>query len=209
LSSDDFIENILVNKIGTKKLVIGYDHKFGRNRSGSFDELKKNGPKYGFEVEEIPEQDVDHVAVSSTKIRKALETGNIEKASKYLDRHYDVYGKVTNGDKIGRTLGFPTANIEVAFEHKLIPADGIYAVEVDVLDKSWKGMLNIGYRPTVHGSYKVMEVHIFNFDHDIYDHDIKVFFHKRIRDEVKFSGLPELKAQLAKDEKTVRSYFNI
>jgi riboflavin kinase/FMN adenylyltransferase len=209
LSSDDFIENILVNKIGTKKLVIGYDHKFGRNRSGSFEELKKNGPKYGFEVEEIPEQDVDHVAVSSTKIRKALETGNIEKANKYLDRHYDVYGKVTNGDKIGRTLGFPTANIEVAFEHKLIPADGIYAVEVDVLDKSWKGMLNIGYRPTVHGSYKVMEVHIFNFDHDIYDHDIKVFFHKRIRDEVKFSGLPELKAQLAKDEKTVRSYFNI
>lgn len=209
MSSDDFIENILVKQIGTKKLVIGYDHKFGKNRSGSFDELKKNGPKYGFEVEEIPEQDIDHVAVSSTKIREALVSGNVDKANLYLDRYYEVNGHVMDGDKIGRTIGFPTANISVDFEQKLIPADGIYAVKVDVMNATYNGMLNIGYRPTVEGRRKVMEVHIFDFSENIYGAEIRVIFHKRIRDEIKFDGIDALKHQLEKDEQTVRNYFNV
>ena len=200
LSSEQFIKDILVNKLGTKKLVIGYDHRFGKNRSGSFEELKKDGPIYGFEVEEIPKQMVDNKAVSSTKIRKALFEGRVEIANEYLGRPFCVHGRVIEGDKIGRTLDFPTANIEVGFDHKLIPAEGIYAVKVKVNQTHFKGMLNIGFRPTFGGIQKRIEVNIFNFDQNIYGEEIVVEFYRKIRSEIKFENLGALKSQLQSDK---------
>jgi riboflavin kinase/FMN adenylyltransferase len=198
--SEAFIKDILVDKIGVKKLVIGYDHRFGKNRSGQFDVLKKDAPVYGFEVEEIPKQMIENNAVSSTKIRRALLEGRIEIADEYLGRPYSIHGKVVEGDKIGRTIGFPTANIEVLFKHKLIPAEGVFAVRVKVLGKAYRGMLNIGYRPTFNGTKKRMEVHIFDFDKEIYDEEITVGFYRKIRSEMKFQNAEELKAQLADDK---------
>lgn len=200
LSSEEFIKDILVDRIGTKKLVIGYDHKFGKNRSGSFEELKKDAPIYGFEVEEIPKQMIENNAVSSTKIRKALKDGAVEKANEYLGRPFCINGKVIEGDKIGRKMSFPTANIKVTFKHKLIPSEGIYAVKVQLKDERFEGMLNIGYRPTFGGTQKRVEVNIFDFDRDIYGEDITVEFYKKIRSEVKFESIEVLKAQLHKDK---------
>ncbi len=200
-SSEEFIKNILVDKIGTKKLVIGYDHKFGKNRSGSFEELKKDGPIYGFEVEEIPKQMIENNAVSSTKIRKALTAGNIDIANEFLGRPYCLHGKIIEGDKIGRTMDFPTANIEVIFKHKLIPAEGIYAVKVMLEDVYFKGMLNIGYRPTFGGTQKRVEVNIFDFSEDIYGKEIMIEFYHKIRSEIKFENVGALKSQLQSDKK--------
>jgi len=200
LSSEEFIKDILVEKIGTKKLVIGYDHKFGKNRSGSFEELRKDGPIYGFEVEEIPKQMIENNAVSSTKIRKALSDGHIEIANEYLGRPFCIHGKVIEGDKIGRTIDFPTANVEVIFKHKLIPAEGIYAVKVELNNKAYKGMLNIGFRPTFGGTQKRMEVNIFDFNQDIYGDEILVEFYHKIRSEIKFQNVGALKAQLQRDK---------
>jgi len=200
MDSEEFIRNILVNKIGTKKLVIGYDHRFGKNRSGSFEELKKNAPVYGFEVEEIPKQMIENNAVSSTKIRRALSEGRIEVADEYLGRPYSIQGKVIEGDKIGRTIDFPTANIEVIFKHKLIPSEGIFAVKIIVDDAYYNGMLNIGYRPTFGGTQKRMEVHIFDFDQNIYGKEITIEFYDKIRSEIKFQNVGALKAQLTQDK---------
>src|SRR5690606_12286379 len=161
LSSEAFISKILVNTIGTKKLVIGYDHHFGKNREGSFTELKANGPQYGFEVEEISRQDVDNIAVSSTIIRKALEEGDIETATPLLGKPYSITGRVVVGDKLGRILGFPTANIEIDTQFKLIPADGIYAVTVQHENQIYKGMMYIGNRPTINGIKRNLEVNLF------------------------------------------------
>ncbi len=204
LSSEDFVRQILVEKIGTKKLVIGYDHRFGKDRMGSFKELKEDGHLFGFEVEEIPEQDVDHIAVSSTKIRTALEEGDIKTANKYLGRSYQVSGIVVKGSGIGRNIGFPTANINPLFELKLIPADGIYAVKVLRNKQIYGGMLNIGYRPTVDGKKKVIEVNIFDFDDDLYGEVITLEFVKKTREEVKFNSLEELVFQLNKDRTDIR-----
>lgn len=199
-SSQDFIKKILVEKIGTKKLVIGYDHRFGKNREGSFEHLKANASKYGFEVEEISRQDVENVAVSSTKIRTALFEGDVSTATHLLGRPYELHGRVVKGEKIGRFIGFPTANIEVEFKHKLIPADGSYAVTVRRNQSLLKGMLNIGYRPTVGGKIRTIEVNIFNFNEDIYGENIAIDFIDRIRDEMPFDDIEALKAQLEKDK---------
>lgn len=204
MSSEEFIFDILVNKIGTKKLVIGYDHRFGKNRSGSFEELKKDGPVYGFEVEEIPKQMIENNAVSSTKIRRALSEGRIEIADEYLGRPYTIIGKVIEGDKIGRTINFPTANIEVIFKHKLIPAEGIFAVRVTINGRCHNGMLNIGYRPTFGGTQKRMEVHIFDFDQNIYGQKITLEFYSKIRSEIKFQNVGALKAQLNMDKEAAQ-----
>jgi len=201
LSSEEFIKDILVDRIGTKKLVIGYDHKFGKNRSGSFEELKKDAPIYGFEVEEIPKQMIENNAVSSTKIRRALSAGSIDIANEYLGRPFCLHGKVIEGDKIGRTMDFPTANIDVIFNHKLIPSEGIYAVKVNVDKECFKGMLNIGFRPTFGGTQKRVEVNIFDFNRDIYGNEIMVEFYHKIRSEIKFQNVGALKAQLHKDKK--------
>jgi len=199
-SSEEFITNILVDKIGTKKLVIGYDHHYGKNREGSFEQLKLNGPKYGFDVEEIPRQDVDHVVVSSSKIRKALETADLETTTHLLGRPYGITGRVVKGDKIGRLMGFPTANLEIDSKHKLVPADGIYAVTVEYEHTVFGGMLYIGYRPTIDGAKKSIEVNIFDFDQDIYGESLSIKFHKLIRGDSKFNDLEELKEQLKKDK---------
>lgn len=201
LSSEEFIKDILVDKIGTKKLVIGYDHKFGKNRSGSFEELKKDAPVYGFEVEEIPKQMIENNAVSSTKIRKALTTGDVDIANEYLGRPFCINGKVIEGEKIGRTMDFPTANIDVIFNYKLIPSEGIYAVKVLVNNEYFGGMLNIGYRPTFGGTQKRVEVNIFDFDRDIYGQEIRVEFFHKIRSEIKFQNIGALKEQLHSDKK--------
>lgn len=200
LTSEEFITQVLVETIGTKKLVIGHDHHFGKNREGSFEQLKLNGPKYGFEVEEISRQDVDHVGVSSTKIRHALAHGDIETATHFLGHPYGITGRVVMGDKLGRILGFPTANIEIDTFYKLIPADGIYAVTVAYAHQDLKGMLYIGNRPTVNGVKQNIEVNIFDFEKDIYGDALTIFFHSLIRSDIKFNDLEELKKQLHLDK---------
>ena len=201
LSSSSFIQSILVDKIGTKKLVIGFNHRFGKNREGSFAELRKNATLYGFEVEEIPKQEIDHLSISSTKIRKALESGRVEISNEYLGRPYDLNGIVIRGDQMGRKLGFPTANIRIDFQQKLIPADGIYAVQVIVEGKTFNGMANIGFRPTFKGLEKRIEANIFNFDRDIYGQKISFLFYKKLRSEIHFPNPEALIEQLKTDEK--------
>lgn len=210
LTSEEFIVNILVNTIGTKKLVIGYDHRFGRNREGSFEQLKLNASKYGFEVEEIPRQDVDHVTVSSTKIRTALEEGDIETATHLLGKPYSLTGRVIMGDKLGRLLGFPTANIEIETTYKLIPVDGIYAATIRHEHTTFKGMLYIGNRPTIDGNKRNIEVNIFDFNKNIYGDQLTVCFHKLIRSDAKFHDLEALKQQLYHDkEEALKALSNL
>ena len=201
LTSEDFIRKILVDVVHTRKLVIGYDHHFGKNREGSFDHLLEYGPKYGFEVEEIPAQDIDQVAVSSTKIREALRKGDIQAANRYLGYAYPFNGKVMKGRQLGRKIEFPTANLEIVPDRKLIPANGVYAVNVIVENAIYNGMMNIGFRPTVSDEkLRTIEVHIFDFDNDIYEKEIKVRMITRIRDEIRFNGIDELREQLKKDK---------
>ncbi len=199
ISSDDFVREILVEKIGTKKLIIGYNHRFGKNRAGSFEALQNNAPNFGFEVEEIPRQDIDNMGVSSTRIRLALAEGDIRTAYELLGRPYELNGTVVDGNKLGRTIGFPTANIQIDFAHKLIPADGTYAVSIEIEKAVFKGMMNIGYRPTVAGASRNIETHIFDFEHDIYHKKIKVKLHDKIREEQKFDSVELLKKQLIQD----------
>jgi len=209
LSSEEFVQKILIKAVGTKKLVIGYDHRFGKNREGSFEYLKQNSKRLGFEVEEIPKQEIEEIAVSSTKIRKALNNGDISTANHYLDRPFEISGKVIEGNKIGRTIDFPTANIEIDSPHKLIPKNGIYAVKVKIGNEAFLGMLNIGYRPTVETTdKKIIEANIFSFDKDVYGEDITVFFFSYLREEIKFDGLESLKNQLKKDQKNTLQFFS-
>ena len=203
LSSVEFVRDVLVNKIGTSRLVIGYNHHFGRNREGSFEHLKEYGPVYGFQVEEICAQDVDAVSVSSTKIRKALESGDLKTAKVYLGHQFQLSGTVVVGENLGNKIGFPTANIQVLDAHKLIPANGVYAVRVLVREKEYLGMLNIGNRPTVKGISKTIEVHIINFNASIYGEEITVVFEGWIRKEQKFKNIEALQCQLLKDKQIV------
>ena len=200
-TATEYVRDLLVNEIGVKSLVIGYDHQFGRNREGDFEQLIELAGIYDFKLEEIPAQELDDVKVSSTKIRNALFQGDVKTASKYLGHDYKVSGIVVKGRQLGRELGFPTANISVLDRYKLIPGNGVYAVRVKVNKKNFKGMLNIGYRPTVGGLFKAtMEVNIFEFNENIYGHFIGVEFVKRLRDEIKFDSVEELKIQLELDK---------
>ncbi|QCR21356.1 bifunctional riboflavin kinase/FAD synthetase [Pontibacter sp. SGAir0037] len=200
LSSRTFISDVLVKTIRTKVLIIGYDHRFGKNREGSFEHLKSRSQQYGFEVEEIPRQDIDDVGVSSTKIRTALESGNIPTANQYLGRPYAFTSVVEEGNKLGRTIGYPTANLALPTAHKLIPANGVYVVWVKLQEERFAGMMNIGTRPTVDGTKLTLEVHILNFSRDIYGQSLTIEFVEQLRLEQKFNGLDALKAQLAKDK---------
>ena len=203
MNSATFIEQILVNGTGTKKLVVGYDHHFGKNREGSFTNLNKSGDLFGFDVEEIPARDIDNVAISSTRIRQALQDGDIRTANLYLGYPYCFSGAVVKGAQLGRQLGFPTANLEISGERKLIPQQGVYAVKVLANDLTWNGMLNIGYRPTVTNERILkIEVHIIDFSGDLYGAEITVELYDRIRAEKKFSSVDELKAQLVEDKKS-------
>lgn len=200
LSSMEFIQRILIDAIGTRKLVIGYDHHFGKNREGSFELLRANAPQLGFEVEEIPAQDIDHVTVSSSKIRRALESGDVTTAQHFLGRSYSVTGLVVKGDKLGRVMGYPTANISIESHFKLVPADGIYAVRVLHGGRWYGGMLYIGNRPTVDGIKRSIEVNIFDFDSDIYGETLTVTFEQLLRTDSKFRDLEALKQQLHLDK---------
>ncbi len=200
LNAEEFVEEILVGKLNVKTLVIGYNHQFGRNREGNLDLLKKLALKHNFNVEEIPKQDVDSIAVSSTQIRNALLEGDIERANTCSVNKFTLSGVVVQGKQLGRTIGFPTANIHVLEPSKIIPGNGVYAVKVIVGKKEYGGMLNIGKRPTVNGILRTVEVHILNFDSNIYDEKITVIFIARIRDERKFDSFDLLKAQLFKDK---------
>ena len=200
LSSADFVSRILVDTIGTRKLVIGYDHHFGKNREGSFDQLRKTSSTFGYDVEEIPAEDIDHITVSSSKIRKALESGDVSSATQLLGRPYSLSGIVVKGDKLGRVMGYPTANIDIESHYKLIPADGIYAAKINHSGKWYGGMLYIGVRPTVDGVRRSIEVNIFDFDRDIYGETLTVTFESLLRTDTKFKDLEALKGQLHKDK---------
>ena len=208
LSSKEFISEILVKTLQTKKLVIGYDHHFGKNREGSFDHLKEFGPIYGFDVEEIPAQEVEHTGVSSTKIRQALTKGDVETANSFLGYSYMLSGTVVKGRMIGRSIDFPTANLQVHDPFKLIPADGVYAVNVKRGKDQLKGMLNIGMRPTVDGKARTIEVNILDFNADLYGETLTLEFVKRLRDEIKFDGIESLKQQLFKDREQTRTILS-
>lgn len=207
MPSEDFIRSVLVEKIQTSILVIGYDHRFGKDREGSFAHLKARQAEYNFELEEIPREDIDNVGISSTKIREALEAGDITSANEFLGRAYTLEGTVVEGDKIGRTIGFPTANIQVAEPDKLIPMDGAYIVQVRLGNKLLDGILNIGKRPTVSGGTKKIEVNLLDFDGILYGESLEVAFLEFLRPEKKFGNLDELKEQLEKDRQQALAFF--
>jgi riboflavin kinase / FMN adenylyltransferase len=210
LTADEFVREILVQKIGVKTLVIGYDHQFGNNREGGLEFLRSVSEKYGFKVIEISAQEIDDVNVSSTKIRRAIEEGDVSLAKTYLSDYFEVNGKVVAGERIGRELGFPTANLDLQNLNKLIPKTGVYAVDVTLKDgRVFKGMMNIGSRPTVSLERKLqLEVHLFDFNEGLYDSELRVRFHQFIREEIAFENREELIVQLKKDDHEIRTYFH-
>lgn len=205
----EFVRDFLVNQLHVKKLVIGYDHQFGKNREGSLQFLKDICETYDFEVIEIPAQDIDEVNMSSTKIREAILAGNIEKANDYLGDTFELTGTVVKGNQLGRTIGYPTANIVLNSDLKLIPGNGVYAVRANVRGTWFDGMMNIGTRPTVvSNGGRTIEVNIFDFEETIYGETVTVQFLSKWRDEQKFNGLEELKNQLKLDEETIRTVLS-
>ena len=201
LSATEFIRDILVNKVGIHTLVVGYDHHFGRNREGSMAQLEELAPIYNFGIEEISAFMKDEVKTSSTKIRKALQIGDVSEAAKHLGEQFSLSGVVVEGDQIGSKIDFPTANIEVREDYKLIPCNGVYAVKVLVGDEMFSGMLNIGNRPTISADgERRIEVNLFDFKRNLYGQVLVISFVKMIRDEKTFANLDELKSQLIKDE---------
>lgn len=204
-SSEDFIRNLIIDKIRPKALIIGYDHHFGKDRSGSIRLLEDLGKDFGFEVDMVEEQSINGITISSTKIRNLLKEGKVKKANEMLGHEYSITGTVVKGKSIGRDLGFPTANIQVDDHYKLIAAGGVYACRVDYQGKIYKGMSNIGFRPTVDNGELTIEVNIFDFDQRIYGQDITILFVDRMRDENKFANLEALKNQLVRDKKMALS----
>ena len=207
LTAEEFVKNILVDQFNIGKIIIGYDHKFGKNRAADIHDLIEFGKKYHFDVEQISAEELNEVSVSSTKIRKALTEGNVALAKNYLGYAYTITGTVVTGKQLGRTIGFPTANIKIAEDYKLIPANGVYVVGVTIKDKMHYGMLNIGTNPTVGGTFKTIEVNIFDFNEDIYNEQLTLHFLKRIRNEEKFNSLDELVAAIKADEVYSRNFI--
>ena len=232
LLPQEYINQVLINQIGMKSLVIGYDHRFGKDRSGGLAELTEFKKQYDYSLIEIPEQDINDIAISSTRIRKALEKGDVDNANELMGHPFSLSGKVIKGDQIGRTLGYPTANLFVEESYKLIPSDGIYAVTIEVQDsknknqelhnpfvpinteysahesKTYQGMAYIGHRPTINGMSQNIEVNIFDFKEDIYHQTIKINFLHFIRHDVKFEGLVQLTKQLGVDKENTLTYFS-
>ena len=202
LSATEFVRDILVNELKAKRIVIGYDHRFGRNRNANINDLTAFGSTLDFEVEEIPAQIIDDVSVSSTKIRRALEEGDVKTANSYLGYNYMLTGKVKKGRGLGKQLDFPTANLHIEENYKLIPKNGVYVVKAHYNGKLVFGMMNIGVNPTVDGKNRSKEIHFFNFDEDLYGKKIQVELIDRIRDEYKFDSVEALREQLLKDKKT-------
>ncbi len=202
-TAEEYIREVLVKKIGTRKIVIGYDHRFGKDRQGGLVDLQRLAPDYSFEVIEIPEQDINDVAISSTRIREALLNGKIELANEFLGYPFYITGKVIKGDQLGRQLGYPTANLLIEEKYKLIPGDGIFAVKVHINGTVYKGMAYIGQRPTINGMTRNIEVNIFDFDADIYNQTIRMDFYYFVRGDIKFASLDELIVQLGRDKVAV------
>jgi riboflavin kinase/FMN adenylyltransferase len=211
LSALDFVKTVLYKSLRAKKIIIGYDHQFGNDRKGNIDFLIAHSNNFNYDLIEILAEEINEVNVSSTKIRTALLDGSVEIANAYLNKPFELSGTVIKGEQLGRTIGFPTANIDLKDSTKLIPANGVYAVKVQLNneDKSYNGMMNIGFRPTVSERLKQsIEIYLFDFQADIYDSQLKVSLYKRIRMEEKFVNLATLKSQLSKDEAFIRSYFS-
>lgn len=206
LTALEFTREILVNKLNATKLVFGYDHRFGRNREGTFEQLKEYGELFNFTVEEISVQDIENVAVSSTKIRKALSEGNISVANSFLGYEYMLTGKVVYGKGLGKKWNYPTINIQIEEKYKLIPKTGVYLVRTIITEKQYFGIMNIGYRPTINGKHQTIEVHLLDFNADLYGKNIQVNLIKRIRDEKKFPSINELFEQIKIDEKNARDF---
>jgi riboflavin kinase/FMN adenylyltransferase len=200
LTAEEFVSSILVDAFNIHKIIIGYDHRFGRNRTANIDDLIVFGTQYNFEVEQISAEEINEITISSTKIRTAILEGNITLANQYLGYNYSFSGTVAHGKQLGRTIGFPTANISINEDYKLIPKNGVYVVQSVIKHQLFFGMMNIGNRPTVDGTTQTIEVHFLNFEGDLYDQNLKIVLLHYIREEVKFNSLEDLKAQIAKDE---------
>jgi len=202
LSATEFVRDILVNSLHTKKVIIGYDHRFGRNRNANISDLVAFGSTLDFEVEEIPAQEIEEVSVSSTKIRLALQNGDMKTANKYLGYAYMLSGMVVRGKGLGKNLDFPTANLHIEESYKLIPKNGVYVIKSTLGEKTVYGMMNIGFNPTVDGEDRSIEVHFFDYNQDLYDQHIQVDIMEWIRDEHKFDSIQDLRTQLIKDKET-------
>ena len=208
LTALDFVRDILVNKLNTSRLIIGYDHHFGKNREGNIHQLKEYSLLYDFKVEEIPAQDIDDVSVSSTKIRTALKDGNLKTANNYLGYHYMLNGTVVSGKKLGGTIGFPTANLEIKEPYKLIPKTGVYIIKTHINTVLYTGIMNIGFNPTVLGKHQTIEAHLFDFNEDLYGKEITIEFIYFLREEHKFKSIEELVVQLNIDKENAISYLS-
>lgn len=207
LTAEEFVKDILVGRLNIAEIIIGYDHRFGRNRTATIDDLIIFGERYGFGVTQISATEINEVSVSSTKIRNALAEGNVAVANNFLGYPYFLTGTVVQGRQLGRTIGFPTANIGIKEEYKLIPAIGVYVASATINGREVPGMMNIGHNPTVGGEALSVEIHLFDFDEDIYGASIKVSLHERLRNEIKFESLDALKKQLAEDKRQAIAYF--
>ena len=207
LSAEEFVKTILVDSFNLKKIIIGYDHRFGNNRAANIDDLISFGKKYDFEVEQISAQEIDSVSVSSTKIRDAITDGNMIVANEFLGYDYVLSGKIITGKQLGRTIGFPTANIKIEENYKLIPKNGVYIVKSHLQEKTVFGIMNIGLNPTVNGEDLSIEVHFLDFDADLYNKNITVSVIARIRDEQKFTSIDLLKAQIQEDKNYAISFI--
>lgn len=202
LSPEKFVKNILVDKLKIKKILIGYDHKFGKNRTAGIEDLKKFGLKYDFDVIEISAKEQNKVTISSTKIRKSIENGDFNKAKSFLGYHFNIEGLVIKGNAIGRTIGFPTANLDISEDYKLIPKRGVYLIFSLIENKKVFGMMNIGIKPTLNNDRETIEVNFFDWEKDLYKKLIKVYVLDFIRDEKKFTSLIKLEEQIKLDKKT-------
>jgi len=200
LSPEEYIKQVLVDQIGVRHIIIGYDHRFGKNRAGELQDLMRAAPGYGFKIEEIPEQDIHDVAVSSTKIRQALLKGDIQTANDFLGYPFHITGKVIKGDQIGRKLGYPTANLFISETYKLLPSDGVYAFRVEIDGEFYNGMGYIGRRPTINGMTRNVAANIFDFNQDLYGKMIRLHFAGFVRGDEKFNSLEEMRRQIEKDK---------
>lgn len=208
LTAEEFVKTILVDRFQVQKIIIGYDHRFGRNRTANINDLIAFGEQYDFEVEQISVQEINEISVSSTKIRNALLEGNMTLANDYLGYNYFLTGEVVKGKQLGRTINFPTANLKIQEKYKLIPQNGVYIVKSVINEQTVFGMMNIGFNPTVNGQNQTIEIHYFDFDADLYHQKIRVSILQRIRSEQKFESVDLLKAQLEKDKKSAHHYLN-
>ena len=208
LDSEDYVKNILVDQLKAKIVLIGYDHKFGKNRTADINNLKEYGIKYNFEVIEIKAEEINDIAISSTKIRNSIEEGDIQLTNSYLGYEFSFFGKVVKGNSIGKTLGFPTANIKIGTDLKLIPKNGVYLISTIINQKIIFGMMNIGIKPTTNENTKSIEVNLFDFNQDLYERNITVYIKQFLREEIKFDSLNELKLQIEKDKITCNSIIN-